>query len=78
VQLADMPAPGLFDLPDVRVVSATARDVHLMVQGDMNPLLRRLATIDIGDISIATLEVEDVFLGYYDTEPARAAGEVTA
>ena len=68
--LGGTPAPGLFDLPNVRVVSATARDVHLMVQGDVNPLLRRLATIDVGDISIATLEIEDVFLGYYDGSPA--------
>jgi ABC-2 type transport system ATP-binding protein len=64
--LADPPAAGLFDLPDVRVVSAEARDVHLMVRGDVNPLLRRLATIEVRDVSIATLEIEDVFLGYYE------------
>jgi ABC-2 type transport system ATP-binding protein len=64
------PAPGVFELPNVRVVSASARDVHLMVQGDVNPLLRRLASVDIHDISIATLEIEDVFLGYYDGSPA--------
>jgi len=64
------PGAGMFDLPNVRVVSASARDVHLMVQGDVNPLLRRLASVDVGDISIATLEIEDVFLGYYDGSPA--------
>ena len=64
--LSAPPMPGTFDLPNVRVVSASARDVHLMVQGDVNPLLRRLASIDVHDISIATLEIEDVFLGYYD------------
>ena len=37
-----------------------------MVRGDVNPLLRRLATIDVRDVSIVTLEIEDVFLGYYD------------
>ena len=41
-----------------------------MVQGDVNPLLRRLATIDVRDVSIVTLEIEDVFLGYYDGSPA--------
>ena len=56
---------AVFDLPDVRVVTAEARDVHLMVRGDVNPLLRRLATIDVHDVSIVTLEIEDVFLGYY-------------
>lgn len=64
--LATPPPPGLFDLPDVQVVSATARDVHLMVQGDVNPLLRRLASIEVGDIAISTLEIEDVFLRLYE------------
>ncbi len=64
--LATPPTPGTFDLPDVQVVSAEARDVHLMVKGDVNPLLRRLATIDVRDVSIATLEIEDVFLRYYE------------
>jgi len=63
--LAAPPPPGLFDLPNVEVVSASARDVHLMVQGDVNPLLRRLATVELGDVSIATLEIEDVFLRLY-------------
>ena len=67
--LSAAPPPAMFDLPNVRVVSASARDVHLMVQGDVNPLLRRLATIEVGDISIATLEIEDVFLGYYEDAP---------
>jgi len=66
------PPPAMFDLPNVRVVSASSRDVHLMVQGNVNPLLRRLATIEVGDISIATLEIEDVFLGYYEDVPGRA------
>jgi ABC-2 type transport system ATP-binding protein len=70
--LTAAPPPGMFDLPNVRVVSASARDVHLMVQGDVNPLLRRLATIEVGDISIATLEIEDVFLGFYEDAPAAA------
>jgi ABC-2 type transport system ATP-binding protein len=73
--LAGPVSPEAFALPDVRVVSADARDVHLMVRGDVNPLLRRLATIDLRDISIVTLEIEDVFLGYYSGDSA--AGEPT-
>jgi len=76
IVLAAPPAPGTFDLPNVRVVSAAARDVHLMVQGDVNPLLRHLASVEVSDISIATLEIEDVFLGYYDGSPARDAEAV--
>jgi ABC-2 type transport system ATP-binding protein len=78
LELAAPPPAGLFDLPNVRVVSASARDVHLMVQGDVNPLLRRLASIDVGDISIATLEIEDVFLGYYNGLSAIGADEARA
>ncbi len=61
------PAPEtLFDLPNVEVVSASARDAHLMVRGDVNPLLRRLATIDVTDVAISTLDVEDIFLRLYE------------
>ena len=63
--LAEPPSAGLFELPNLQVVSAVARDVHLMVRGDVNPLLRRLATLDVRDVSITTLEVEDVFLRLY-------------
>jgi ABC-2 type transport system ATP-binding protein len=66
--LADPPTPGMFELPNVQVVSAAARDVHLMVRGDVNPLLRRLATVDVRDVSIASLEIEDVFLRLYEGE----------
>jgi ABC-2 type transport system ATP-binding protein len=60
------PAPaGLFDLPNVEIASSNARDVHLMVKGDVNPLLQRIATIEVSDIAISTLEIEDVFLRLY-------------
>ena len=69
--LASQPPPGTFDLPNVEVVTATARDVHLMVQGDVNPLLRRIATLEVGDIAVSTLEIEDVFLRLYEGEADR-------
>lgn len=72
--LGEPPPRCLFDLPDVRVVSASARDVHLMVRGDINPLLRALATIEVRDVSIATLEIEDVFLHFYDPDTAARDG----
>jgi hypothetical protein len=37
-----------------------------MVRGDVNPLLRRLAGLDVLDVSITTPDVEDIFLRYYD------------
>ena len=70
------PAPvSTFDLPDVKVVNADARDVHLMVRGDVNPFLRRLATLDVRDVSIVTLDVEDIFLGYYTGADGGAPGQ---
>jgi ABC-2 type transport system ATP-binding protein len=84
------PVPvSTFEMPDVRVVNAEARDVHLMVRGDVNPFLSRLATLDVRDVSIVTLEIEDVFLGYYTggeegfgeapgDAPADGGGEVRA
>lgn len=68
--LAAPPAPGTFDLPDVELISVSARDVHLMARGDVNPLLRRIATLDVREISITTPEVEDIFLRYYDRTAA--------
>ncbi len=57
--------PALFELPNVQVLSSTGRDVHLMVRGDVNPFLRRLAHLDVHDVSITTPDIEDVFLRFY-------------
>jgi ABC-2 type transport system ATP-binding protein len=65
--LGTSPPNGTFDLPGVEVVSASARDIHLMVKGDVNPLLRRIATLAVHDVSISTPEIEDIFLRYYDS-----------
>jgi ABC-2 type transport system ATP-binding protein len=66
------PAPvGAFELPNVQIVSGGAvREVLLMVQGDINPLLRRLATLEVRDVTIATPDIEEVFLGFYGAEGA--------
>jgi len=68
--LATPAPPGSFNLPNVELVSARSRDVHLMVRGDVNPLLRRLGSLNVADVSITTPDVEDVFLRYYDREAA--------
>jgi ABC-2 type transport system ATP-binding protein len=72
--LAAPPPEGIFDLDNVRVVALTGREVHLMVQGDFNPLLRRIAGLEVVDIAITTPDVEDLFLRYYHEAPS----EVTA
>ncbi len=60
------PAPrDAFELPNVEVVAMTGREVHLMVRGDVNALLARIATHRVDDIAITTPDVEDLFLRLY-------------
>jgi ABC-2 type transport system ATP-binding protein len=70
-------APGAFDLPNVRVLAMTGQMVQLMIQGEVNELLRRLATLDVRDVTIATPDIEDVFLGFYEDQ-APGAGPAGA
>ncbi len=71
---------GFFDLENVEVVASTGRDVHVMVRGDVNPFLRRVAQLDVRDIAITTPDIEDIFLRFYNgpvaeaTVPGPAAG----
>ena len=66
------PEPGTFDLPGVRIVTETARDIHLMVRGDINPLMGRIGRLRLVDISITTPDMEDVFLRFYGDGPTVA------
>ncbi len=78
------PAPaGAFELPGVTVVGAPGAggEIVMMVQGDVNPLLRRLATLEVRDITITTPDIEEVFLRFYgaaaeadQVEPAARTG----
>ncbi len=77
--LLERPAPaGTFVLDGVTVLSSTGQDVHLMVRGDVNPLLRCLATLDVRDIAISTPDVEDLFFRYYDGSVAGSEGRTGA
>jgi ABC-2 type transport system ATP-binding protein len=73
------PAPdGAFALPGVTILSSTGQDVHLMVRGDVNPLLRRLGDLDVRDIAISTPDVEDLFFRYYEGTVAGSDGRPAA
>jgi ABC-2 type transport system ATP-binding protein len=69
---------GTFDLPGVTVLSSTGQDVHLLVRGDINPLLGRLGALDVRDVAISTPDVEDLFFRYYDGAVAGSAGRTAA
>ena len=76
--LTDPAEQGTFDLPGVTVLSSTGQDVHLMVRGDVNPLLRRLSALEVRDIAISTPDVEDLFFRYYDGSVAGSEGRTAA
>jgi len=60
------PAPdAAFELPNVEIVARTTHEIHLMVRGDVNPLLERIAGLEVADITITTPDIEDVFLRHY-------------
>ncbi len=73
--LASPATPADFDLPNVEVAALTGREVHLMVRGDINPLLTRIAAHRVTDIAITTPDVEDLFLRQYRAD---ASEEVRA
>jgi ABC-2 type transport system ATP-binding protein len=75
--LARQAENGTFDLPGVTVLSSTGQDVHVMVRGDVNPLLRRLAGLEVRDIAISTPDVEDLFFRYYEGSVAGSEGRTT-
>jgi ABC-2 type transport system ATP-binding protein len=70
--LAEPPAADAFALPNVEVAAMTGREVHLMVRGDVDPLLDLIAAHRVLDIAITTPDVEDLFLHHYRAEPGEA------
>ena len=75
LRLAQPPADGTFALPEVEVMTADGGEVRLLVRGDLNPLLRRLATLDVREMTVSTPDLEDVFLAYYAGPAEAGAGE---
>jgi ABC-2 type transport system ATP-binding protein len=69
------PPAGTFDLPNVEVVALTGREVHLMVRGDVNPLLARIGALSVRDVAITTPDLEDVFLRLYHAPVAGPSQE---
>ena len=73
--LDKVPPKSLFDIPNVRLLSGSGRDVHLMVKGDVNALIDRIARLDVRDIAITTPDIEDVFLRFYGADTTAPAAE---
>ena len=59
----------LTQLPEVTRAEVDGTSAVLFVRGDLNPLLRALASARIQDLVFPEPELEDIFLSYYKTEP---------
>jgi ABC-2 type transport system ATP-binding protein len=68
VRFADGAPPDLHAIAGVTRLEGNGREVTLRVQGDVNPLLRALATAHVDHIVFPDAELEDIFLGYYQGE----------
>jgi ABC-2 type transport system ATP-binding protein len=65
VRFRSAPPPELEKTPGVRSVSLDGQEMELLVQGDVNPIVRRLASADIDHLAFPEPELEDIFLTYY-------------
>lgn len=54
-------------VPGVTRVVENGRDVSLWIRGDVNPILRCIAKADIDHFVFPEPELEEIFLGYYQT-----------
>ena len=54
--------------PGVVSVERDGRRVRLLVRGEVTPLLREVAKLDLEDMAFEQPDLEDIFLSYYRTE----------
>ncbi|MCG3157434.1 MAG: putative ABC transporter ATP-binding protein NosF [bacterium] len=65
------PAPAdLARTPGVTAAEIAGSDATLWIQGEVNPILRRLAGADLDHFVFPEPELEDVFLSYYREQAA--------
>ncbi len=65
VRFAAAAPADLASIPGVARVAPLERGAEIFVQGDVNPLLRRLAGEEIEDLVFPEPELEDIFMTYY-------------
>ncbi len=73
VLFEDAPPGGIFDAPGIQIVSSLDHEVHLLVRGDIRPLLERLSRVTLRDLTITTPDIEEVFMGYYEASASSDA-----
>ena len=65
VTLANDIPDGVLTLPGVTSLQRDGRRLRFMVKGDINPVLRELARLDVEDMVFEQAHLEDVFFDYY-------------
>jgi len=56
---------NLAAVPGITNLVTSGKDITIWVRGDVNPLLRRIATGDIEHFVFSEPDLEEIFLGYY-------------
>ncbi len=68
VRFTGEPPPGLERVPGISRLDRSGRDLTLWIQGDVNPLLRAIASASVAHVVFPEAELEDAFLAYYRPE----------
>jgi ABC-2 type transport system ATP-binding protein len=58
--------PDLSDVPGVTHCELKSHNAVLWIRGDLNPLMRRLAAVEIDEMIFPEPQLEDIFLSYYE------------
>jgi len=66
--------PKIFKDENTEVVSHTEGLITLKVKGDINPIIKKLAKIEVKDLEIIHISLEDTFMEFY--EASRNPAEV--
>jgi ABC-2 type transport system ATP-binding protein len=70
------PPEGLDRLPGISGFEIAGDRVQLKLRGDINPLLKAIAGVEVADLAIAHASLEDVFLEYYSLPGEEHGGAV--
>ena len=60
--------PKIFADKNTQIVSHTNGIVLLKVKGDINPLIKKLATVKLKDLEITHVSLEDIFMEFYSPQ----------
>ncbi len=70
VSLAETPPMEAFALDGVEAVSHGDGRWTFTVTGGIDPLIKRLAAYTVNDLQVTRASLEDIFMRYYEAEPA--------